>query len=61
MQDILDGKSGLGGQGQGNGGSRLPKGCPSKESLAAMELRQIEKKLAEVVSAVADIKKALLK
>lgn len=44
-----------------NGKSKLSKGCPSKESMAALELRQIEKKLSEVVAAVDDVKKALLR
>ena len=38
---------------------QLPKGCPSHEVAAALELRQIENKLTEVVAAVKDIKKAL--
>jgi uncharacterized UPF0160 family protein len=39
---------------------KLPKNCPSKEAMAALEFRQIEKKLTEVVAAVKDIKQALL-
>ena len=42
-----------------NGKSKLPKGCPSKEAMAGLSLREIESQLVEISSAVADIKKAL--
>jgi len=47
MEEILDGKV------------KLPGNCPSPEVAAAMELRQVEKKLAEVTAAVKDIKQTL--
>lgn len=42
------------------GESKLPESCPSKESMAVLQLGQIEKRLSEVVSAVHEIRKALL-
>ena len=47
MEDILDGKT------------EIIAGCPDKETAAAMELRGIEKYLAEAVSAFVGIQQAL--
>lgn len=46
-EQILDGKR------------PLPDNCPSKESMAELELSGIKKNLSEVVAAVDDIEKAL--
>jgi hypothetical protein len=44
-----------------NGNTRLPENCPSKESAAELELRDIKGALDEVNAAFAAIKEALLK
>lgn len=61
IRETLDGKAGIGGPATGNGSSHLPKGCPNKEALAALQLREIEEKLQEVSAIMKELKTALSK